>query len=206
MACGQGTFQNLDFEQAVIQPLPGDGIFLEWSVAVPGWDSGQGYVYYRQGHLGVSPIYLLRDSTSPEWAPGTQLAGNFSLSFASGFAGNDPSTPWLNVGITQSGFISSSSRSIRMLATGPFKLLVDGVQIPMFSLGDNSYGGDISSFAGSTARLTIVNTASVWEVHRYSIVDNIEFSPEVIPEPGTGVFLPVLGLLVLLRRQTATMN
>jgi len=92
-----------------------------------------------------------------------------------------------------------------MLATGPFELFVDWVQIPMLYLGDDSYVGDISSFAGSTAQLLIINNASE-DDYTPTIVDNLEFSPEVIPEPGVGVLLPVLGLLVLLRRQTATMN
>jgi len=199
VVCGQ-EFINLDFEDAVVQPLPPDNITLEWSFAVPGWNSGLPFVYYREGPLGVEPFYLLMDSTSPAWAPGTQLAGNYSLAFASGYAGNDPfSGLWLNAGITQSGLVPSWARSIRMLGTGPFQVILGSVEIPMFFLGGNSYGGDISGFAGQTAELKILNTASVGDVGHGSVVDNILFSPEAIPEPSTIPFL-VMGALLLGRR------
>jgi len=153
------------------------------------------FVYYQQTHLGVSERYLLMDSTSPVWAPGTQLAGNYSLAFASGHSANDPFSPWNNAGITQSGFIPSSARSIRMLGTGPFKVFLGGVEIPMLSLGGNSYGGDVSGFAGTTAGLQIINTASA-DDYTWSIVDNILFSPAAIPEPDSAVLL-LAGWLLL---------
>ncbi len=201
-ACGQSTFQNLDFEQAVVQPLPSDNILLEWSLAVPGWSSATSFVYYREGHLGVGPLYLLMDPTSPVWAPGTQLAGQYSLAFTSGYAGNNPSGPWVNVGIAQSGVVPNSSRSIRLLAhgtfaaTGPFQVFLGAVEIPMFSLGGNSYGGDISGFAGDFVNLRIVNSAGVGHLGEGVVVDNILFSPEVIPEPSTLGLLGLSGLLL----------
>jgi hypothetical protein len=195
VACSQG-FINLDFEQAVVVPTEPTYGFLDWSLAVPGWGPSMSPLYYGQGHLGVEPLYLLMDSTSPVWAPGTQLAGNYSLAFASGHGGNDPSGPWLNVGIVQSGFVPNSTQSIRLLATGPFEVFLGGVGIPMLSLGGISYGGDVSGFAGTTAQLVIGNSANVND-YTWSIVDNILFSPAPIPEPSKVVLLlfgaPLLG-------------
>jgi hypothetical protein len=208
LAYGQG-FVNLDFEDAVIQPqFPPDHTFLDWSLALPGWRSGWSVLHYREGHLGVTWVFLLMDSTSPVWAPGTQLAGDYSLAFASGYASNDPFSPWQQVSIEQSGFIPSWARSIRMLATGPFRIFLGSEEISMFSLGANLYRGDVSEFAGETARLLILNTASVGSVHNYTIVDNIVFSTEAIPEPsslallGFGAVLLAGHWLRRLRRRT----
>jgi hypothetical protein len=195
-ANGQG-FINLDFESAVVQPLTSSNLCL-WSVAAPGWgrSDSSSVIYYQQGHLGVDQIFLLMDSTSPVWAPGTQLAGQYSLALASGYLLNDPSSAWVDAYISQSGDVPSSAQSLRLLATGPFEVFLGGVEIPMFSLGGNSYGGHVSGFAGTTAELKIVNTASVGDVHHYSIVDNVSFSPEAVPEPST-VALFVLGASLL---------
>lgn len=191
-ACGQG-FINLDFEQAVVQPLPPDNIFLDWTMAVPGWSHSDGastsFVYYQQEHLGEQQIFLLMDSTSPVWAPGTQLDGEYSLAFASGVQSTDPASDWVNAFIAQTGDVPGSARSLRLLATGPFQVFLGGKEIVMFSLGDNAYGGDISAFAGSTAELKIVNTASAGDIHYYSVVDDIVFSSEPIPEPTTGLLI-----------------
>ena len=53
----------------------------------------------------------------------------------------------------------------------------------MFSLGGNSYGGNIANFAGTTSELRIMNgeNFSFGEL----MLDNISFSPTAIPEPST---------------------
>ena len=205
VAHSQG-FVNLNFEDAVVQPLPPDNIFLEWSLAAPGWNHSGGFstsfVYYHQEHVGSEQIFLLVDSTSPVSPPGAQLAGNYSLAFASGVS-NDVSGIWVNAYISQSGLIPSSARSIRMLASGaPFQVFIGGVEIPMLSLGGNSYGGDISGLGDSTADLTIVNAASIGNVHDYTIVDNIQFSPEAIPEPSVIALIFIGGGVLIYARRS----
>ncbi len=184
-ANGQG-FTNLNFERAIVQvPNPPYG-FLDWSLAVPGWSHSSGadtsYVYYGSEHVGLSQYYLLMDATSPVYAPGTQLAGAYSLAFASGYQSGDLGQPWVNAFISQTGAVPSGTSSVQMLASGPFQVFVGGVNIPMYSLGDNNYGGDVSAFAGSGAELRIVNTAPKGYVHNPTIVDNIRFSNEMLPE------------------------
>jgi hypothetical protein len=205
MAFGQSSFTyNLNFERAVVsQAVPPYVYFLDWNVAAPGWSHSTGgdthIVYYGNEHLGTSQYYLLMSSTSPYYAPNTQLAGNYSLAFASGYAsGGWSSGGWINAFISQTLPIASSARSIQMLATGPFKVFVGGVEIPMISLGGNSYAGNIAGFAGMSAELKIMNTSpeGLANIHKPTVVDNIVFSPTIVPEPSS-VALVLLGALVL---------
>jgi len=198
-AWGQG-FVNLGFEDATIQPLPPDGINLSWSFAAPGWDHSDGFstdtIYYREGHLGVSQIFLMLDSTSPVSSPGTQLDGNFSLAFASGYLLNDPFSTWVYAFISQTGLIPSDTLSLRLLATGPLDVFVGGTKIAMFPVGGDAYVGDISAFAGTSSELRLMNTATVGQFQDFSVVDSIVFSTSSIPEPSAGV-LAILGATVL---------
>jgi hypothetical protein len=193
---------NLTFELANIQINDPTYGFLDWSLAAPYWSHSSGgdtqIIYYGREHLGLSQYYLLMSSTSPVYAPNTQLAGNYSLAFASGYASGTGSGEWINAFISQTLPISSTARSVQLLATGPFKVFVGGSEIPMISLGGNSYAGDITSFAGTTAELKIMNTtpAGFENVHKPTVVDNIVFSPTIVPEPSS-VALALLGALVL---------
>jgi hypothetical protein len=176
---------------------------LDWNLAVPYWNHSAGgdtaIVYYGSEHLGLSQYYLLMSATSPVYAPNTQLAGNYSLAFASGYASGTGSGGWINAFISQTIPIASSTHSIQLLATGPFKVLVGGNEIPMMSLGGNSYAGDITSFAGTTAELKIMNTTPEGfnNVHKPTVVDNILFSTTIVPEPSSFALVS-LGSFMLL--------
>ncbi len=195
---GQGAFLNLDFESArVVVNEPTFG-FLDWNLAAPGWSHvGEGgSIYYGQEHLGLLGYYMLYDSVSPAYAPGTQLAGRYSLGFSSGYA--DPSGGrWEPYYIAQTGPIASDARSFRLLARGSFEVFVGGEPVPMQSLGGSLYAGDISRFAGTTAEFRIVNTATT--VHTPLLIDNVDFSPVAIPEPAPWAWLGA-GLLARLLR------
>ena len=201
-ANGQG-FVNFNFEQATVVPTVPTYGFLDWNLAVPGWSHSTGadtsIVYYGSEHLGLTQYYLLMDSTSPVYAPGTQLAGNYSLAFASGRANSaDLNAPWVNAYISQTRTIPVGSLSLRMLATGPFEVRVGGVGVIMHSLGGNTYGGDISAFAGGSYEIKIINTAST--IHTPTVVDNVLFSSVAVPEPS-GVALSIIGTLLLMFRR-----
>ena len=179
-------FVNLDFEAAIV--VPGDPFFgfLDWELAVPGWRHSDGsdtsIVYWGMQHIGMGQYYLLMDSSSPVYAPGTQLAGNYSLAFASGVRqSSDPSTPWVNAFIAQTGLIPPGTRSLQLLARGPFRVVVGGVDIPMYPGSGTSYSGDISRFAGTVAEVKIINTATT--IHTPTVVDNIGFSSASAPAP-----------------------
>lgn len=200
-ARGQG-FINLNFESGLSGTSSSD-------YAIPGWTTSfSPSTYYGSPHLGFTPYFLLVSSNSPTYNPGTQLAGRYSLAMKSGRASSfdPPNSPWVDAYISQTGDIPSSALSIRLLAApGPsngslpppvLRVFVGGVQIPMFSLGGNSYGGNIASFAGSTSELRIVNGNPVNNFGEL-MVDNIVFSPTAIPEPSSASLL-VLGAIAIL--------
>lgn len=184
-------FTNLNFEAAVVQLNDPAFGWLDWNLAVPGWSHSAGdsteIVYYGSPHLGMSQWFLLLDTNSfPFGRNSTPLAGDYSLAFVSGFASAAWATNWTSAFISQSGNIPADARSLQLLATGPFDVFVGGTLIPMHSLGGNSYGGDITSFAGTFAELTIRNASpppcpcAIWMP---TVVDDISFSPITIPEP-----------------------
>jgi hypothetical protein len=72
-----------------------------------------------------------------------------------------------------------------MLAVGPFKVVVGGIQIPMISQGGNAYAGDITSFANTTAELRIISGADVGQIQGGPEIDNIVFSSNPVPEPSS---------------------
>jgi hypothetical protein len=195
-------FVNLNFESATVQVNDPTFGWLDWNLAAPGWNHSSGsataIIYYGQEHIGTDQIYLLKDASSPVWAPGTQLAGNYSISFASGYD-TDFGTPisWVTAFISQTGRIPASARSLRMLATGPVQVFLGGVEISMCALGENLYAGDISSFAGITTELKIANAAPMGQVHDYAVVDDILFSSIPMPEPSS-VMLWIFGAALVL--------
>lgn len=201
-ASGQGLV-NFNFEQATVVPTVPTYGFLDWNLAVPGWSHSTGgdtsIVYWGSEHLGISQYYLLMDSTSPFYAPGTQLAGNYSLAFASGhLSAADFNSPWVNAYVSQTRSVPFGTQSLRLLATGPFQVFVGGVSIPMYSLGGNSYGGDISAFAGLLSEVKIMNTATT--IHTPTVVDNVLFSSIGIPEPSSFA-LSISGVVLLMFRR-----
>jgi hypothetical protein len=191
---GQG-FINLNFELARTTGAEPTFGFINWNLAAPGWRHSTGpdlgSVYYRQEHLGLTGYYMLYDSISPVYAPGTHLAGNYSLGFSSGYSSSG-GTIWQQNFLSQTGAIQSDVQSLRFLARGTFAVFVGGTEIPMQSLGGNAYAGNIAGFAGTTTDFRIVNTSM--NFHDPVILDNVVFSTVAVPEPST-VALAVLGFL-----------
>jgi len=194
------SFVNLNFESATVVVNDPTFGFLDWNLAVPGWShspgSDSGHVYYYSAHLGNSGYFLLVDANSPYYAPGTQLAGNYSLGLRAGhLLSYDQNSPWQDAYISQTGSISASVHSLQMLATGPFEVLINGTHINMQLQSGNLYAGDISAFAGTTSELRIVNSTFT-----EARVDNIQFSITAVPEPGC-VGLVSVGLIALANRR-----
>ncbi len=196
-AVGQ-NFTNLNFEAAQVVPHDPTFGFLDWNLAAPGWSHSNGndttIIYYGQEHFGVTQYYMLYDAHSPVYAPGTQLAGNYSLGFASGYLNSNPQPQeWVQAYLAQTGLIAANVHSIRFLATGEFALFVGGVQIPIIALGGNAYAGDVTAFVGTMTEFRIVNTTT--QLHHPVVVDNIAFSSAPVPEPSTVASL-MLALVV----------
>jgi hypothetical protein len=188
----QGTFQNLDFEQA--NPIPGSTPFLvAASNAIPGWVSYVGpEIAYNTVGIGGASISL-HDSMSTYFQP---LQGNYSVLLQGSSAG-----PPTGAAIGQTGQIPTGSLSVRFWAFPASNLQVTfgGTIIPMFQLATTAnydvIGGDISMFAGQTAELRFTGLANSG-----GYFDNIFFSTQAVPEPGA-LGLLSFGLLLLFQRK-----
>ncbi len=184
-ARAQGTFQNLDFEAARLIPIDNDHPwFIATSNALPGWTATYGgsqlaEVPYAGGLVvGVGLV-----GPSPYAIDG---------SFSAGLVGGS---------ITQTGLIPEIARSLRfkvdpnpMVLFYPTNVVVSlgGKRLSLVLLGaQQGYfgeGADISSFAGQTETLSFSGGSFA--------LDDIAFSPQIVPEPG-GVPLLLMGLGVL---------
>ena len=179
------SFQNLDFEGIGASEISADGIWLAWSLAAPGWRHAVGgdsvFVYHNtppQSHLGQ--YYFLADASSSAWEP---LAGQFSLTLVSGhYNRNDSSSPWVNAYIEQDGLIPGDTKSFQVLAEGQFTLSINSTPVQVIDLGENRFAADISNFAGQFVNLRLSNDSR--ELYTPVTIDNLSFSPQVVPEPS----------------------
>jgi len=178
----QGTFQNLDFEQATIVPFGGGNTNLvQVSAALSHWtaytggSAPPGAILYDTATAG-GPALSIQDSHSPVVQP---LQGNYSVLFQVGVA--NAST----VALAQTGQVPTNSASINFYAQGTANLLLTfgGNSIPLTLLGTTPnysiLGGDMSAFAGQSGELRF--TASYFSTFS---LDNIQFSSQSIPEPS----------------------
>jgi hypothetical protein len=189
---GQGTFQNLDFEQAKVPDVPANqgGADVLSTDGVPGWTTFVGgsqttTILHNDLNLGAPGLAIL----GPSWSGAGILHGRYSVALQVSF---DRS---VFPAIAQTGTVPSDARSVRFYSHPYITLpVVDfgGQQIPVAILGGSSstyyiWGGDISAFAGQTGELLFTGDFSL---------DNIFFSNLPVPEPH--VFgVSALGALLL---------
>lgn len=210
--CPCSGFTNLNFESGIVTSGAAQ-TFVNWNTAAPNWIHSSGsdtsFLYHGSMHLGISQWYILADSTIPEVsltgnAPteaNEPLEGRFSMMMKSGYSDNQSSlSPWVNAFVSQTGSVPLSSQSIRLFGTGTFQLFMNNTQVPLIYLGGNIYGGDVSAYAGTTAELKIMDSATSLSPYAYSMVDGISFSPLSVPEPSRA-FLLCLGASALFRRR-----
>lgn len=197
------TFQNLGFEQAIIQPNEPTYGWLDWNLAVPGWSHSPGsdtaVVYYPNPHAGGTQYFLLVDRFSPGFQP---LQLRYSLAFQSGFLGPDVTSGWTSAYISQTGLIPDTAQSLRFLVTGNFSVKVNGNTLAPYSLGNNSYAVDVSPYAGTISELKIFNTSPLLDFTP-TLVDGFTFSATPVPEP-TILWLFGLGTLVVALTRSRT--
>lgn len=203
---GQVYFQNLDFESANVSGYKPPGYGIPISAAFPGWSvtSPNTPVFYDGISLGGAAISICDGNTAFGW-PGWPaiLDGDFSAFLFGGEFG--PAT------LSQTGLVPSYSRSLQMLVgtyypyNSFFSISLGGQVISMIPLASFSncelYGGDISSHAGKveTLSLTALTPPSPIVPPSFFLVDDIDFSPESVPEP-TAIGLFALGGLFLSSR------
>src|SRR5439155_19996108 len=99
---------------------------------------------------------------------------------------NDPLTP-ADASLSQIGLVPPGTRSISFLvgSHGVFTVSLGGVNLDPISIPVTNnltlYRADASAFAGETVELRFTAVARVSELY----LDDIQFSPEAIPEPST---------------------
>ena len=169
---GQGTFQNLSFEQVQFVPMspPGTGGY-EWSAAVPGWaantTSGGGVdrVYRSDEPYPLSRSLVLVGANHRSLIP---RFGSYSLSLLAPSMGLTDT-----IHLRQFGVVPATARSLQIGFAGtpdPYVFALNGnplttslVQVaPFYSV----YVADVSSYAGQNVELTFSLTAPPFGARR----------------------------------------
>jgi hypothetical protein len=198
-AFAQGSFQNLDFEAAVISPVsPG---LISAADAFPYWtvhlnDTVFSVVSTDDSFDGTLAVLL--SSASGYHAP---LQGYYCVQLF----GNSATPVYQNASISQTGLISEGTQSIqfqlrnntipdRNPASQEFLVTINGTPIPLFvqssTGGIMTLGGNVSAFSGTTAELRFTAFDGGYGL------DSILFSSQAVPEPSA-LSLIGLGLLGL---------
>jgi len=206
LARAQGTFQDLDFEEAnpsaVVAGNSAAALFPGWQVLV-----------------GGTPTTSVGDDVVTIGAPGveiwdnkngyTPLQGNYtaflqSATFPSGGA---------SVGLSQTGIIPAGSQSIDLDASqeegSSIVVAVGGTSISMVALEQFAnytlYGGNVSEWAGQNATLSITELPPANQEFSPNLLqlDDISFSPGAVPEPITLVLTCIGGVLFAVYRRFA---
>jgi hypothetical protein len=182
-------FVNLDFESAQVVFVSTNGTYqyIATANALPGWsafnDTNQlSTIPYNPDGSGVWHVALVGSNS-------TVLGGNFSAVFGAGAS------------ISQTGLIPADTESLFFEAhanplSGPLLVSLGGQNLSLvtisnafssYGLNYTVYGANVSAFAGQTEDLTFFDqTGGPWTI------DDVQFSPETIPEPS-GLALLLVG-------------
>jgi len=195
----QGTFVNLNFEQAVIPP--GSLNFVAASNGMPGWTiynnyPGNDLVLYDTFTLG-SPAVGIHDGLYPQNGALAPLQGIYSAFLQPSALGGSPGA------IGQIGRIPSAAQSLRFYAVGVDPALLvsfGGYSLSLMPIGSGPnytiYGADISPYAGQTGELLFQAAMPAGGLSLGTELDNIFFSTTPVPEPSV-IALFALSALIL---------
>jgi hypothetical protein len=201
-ACGQGTtFLNLDFESVSISPPDRVGEF-PFATVFPQWN---GYVGTNQASEAAYNLVSAGGPGISLISPHAPIFNNnvigvfYTAALAAGTTGNG--IPF-SVGIEQSSLVPLTAQSLRFSASGAvvghLKVTLNGQNLPYILLGGGpnfqTYGAEISEFAGSTASLRFTEAQAGSSAFALAYLDDVFFSNEAIPEPS-GFNLLVFGAL-----------
>jgi hypothetical protein len=186
LALSQGTFGNLNFENATIVydpsgPYP-NSIYA--SNAIPCWTAYLGGVArrdvtYNSRTLDAADVSL-HGVASSAWHP---IEGQYSILLL----GSSRYAPFASAAVGQTGKLPTNAMSLVFLSSTDFLMLdvtFGGQPISLIQIGSTAtnitLAGDISAFAGQTGELRFTAPA----LTGYGMVDDIRFSNEAIPEPS----------------------
>jgi hypothetical protein len=191
-ALGQGTFQNLDFEQARNVPTtlgPQGWSTMPASQGLPSWtafEGGQEMTWIFYGPSIQQGVSILSASLGPV------VDGNYSVQLTCGAGLGEA----FSASISQTGFVPSDARSLRFKGGGPGLQVTLGGRsvslVPIETPRGPMLAADISAFAGLQEELNfsahVYQDGSLFGVPNLAL-DSIEFSPQPIPEPGGWLLL-----------------
>jgi hypothetical protein len=203
-AQGQDTFQNLDFQAAQLTFESSNSIEIATSNALPGWSAFSGTsqlsaVPYFNGSAFAYAVALVGTNAF-------NVDGNFATFLSQGGSvGSDIYGPG---SISQTGTVPVGSKTLLFYAfsapSSSLLVALNGQNLSyeaVSSVANSSYfspvtlyGADISGYAGQTETLQFSVTS------RYSVLDDIQFSSQPVPEPSVlALLLVASGILALLR-------
>lgn len=172
MVLGQGTFQNLGFEQARIIFIPSTA-YVATTNALLGWTA------FYQGNEMTGIHYNAPSAINPVGLVGSSAAvisGSYSVILET------------DGEIRQTGAVPADANSLffkaRWAGMSPVLAVALGGQSLTLTVISNTndytlFGVDVSRFSGQVATLS----CSQQGLARY-VLDDFEFSPLLIPEPG----------------------
>jgi hypothetical protein len=197
-------FLNLNFESADIITNGAPEYQAVASDAIPGWTAyvggnAQTYIVYNTISLGATSISILGANGGPP-----ALDGQYSVELYGGVTDTAAS-------ISQTGLIPMSAMAILFIAhyygpagQGELAVTLDGQNIPFSAISTEPnytlYGGNIIGYAGQSKQLEF---SALNGENNYWEIDDIQFSPSPIPEPGV-LGLSAVGSLMLACRRWRT--
>jgi hypothetical protein len=197
-----GGFVNLDFEDATIAPTPpgGFGSFADPAQAFPGWTVGGGptSVSYNDLSLGGPAISLM----GPDFPNGpgfTPLQGSYSV-FLQYFEAESPPT------LSQTGLVPSGAQSLNFLDPNlgnpsiGVVVSLNGIDISLASIGGGRLGGNLPAGIAGTSALLMFTTTTGHPDMDGAYIDDIQFSPSIVPEPSAFAIFALGALSLGFRR------
>ena len=192
-ASAQGTFENLDFEQAKVDFIPGGLGWIYATNALPGWTvyfNGTPQQYASYNGVNAPAVAGILDSNNIGLLP---FDGKFSAILGGSGVVNGTAA------IGQSGLIPTSDKSLGFLAIGKFSVFFAGHSLLLQPLGNGPnfseiYGADISAYAGEYGQLLFQAGGGGGY-----ILDDITFSTQPVPEPAVLSMLGLGAVMLFLR-------
>ena len=199
-------FVNLNFENATI--IPTSGFSVDASAAIPGWTAYVGgtpqtSVVYNTIPLGAAQVTL----QSPDNYHGSipypypNIEGHFFMMLWGQYNPSQNNTSTNTAAIGQTGQISLTAKSLSFWGTlGGMQATFNGQPLDFIQTGGttnyNIYSADITAYAGQSGELRFENKPYGGGIGGPSMLDNILFSPDAIPEPSAFALSAFGGLLL----------
>ncbi|HTR41260.1 MAG TPA: hypothetical protein VMH87_06555 [Pseudomonadales bacterium] len=206
-------FQDLNFESAKLVTVSSG--MVQFAQAFPGWtltvtNPFSPDALYDTVYLDSAGISIIDNTANtPSFLAGDVIQGRYTAILQSG-NGYPPGGGMVpsDVTLSQTGMVPPGTESLEfeieplLIGAGNFEVTLDGQPLSLAPLGTGSnyelFGADISQWAGQTAQLAFTVFAQV--PHRddeYLALDAIQFSSQLVPEPGVLSLLALGGLLLI---------